>query len=153
MRLEDERTLAYAEWGDGSGLPIFHYHGSSSSRPEHLLQAEVLDGVRLVTIDRPGHGLSDFQPERTLLDWPEDVAALADKLEIDRFAVSGWSAGGPNALACAYRIPERLTGVGLISSVGPYDRPAATAGMDRFNKVALAMSRRVPWAVNRRLRR
>ena len=35
-----------------------------------------------MTIDRPGHGLSDFQPERTLLDWPEDVAALADHLEI-----------------------------------------------------------------------
>ena len=151
MRLDDGRTLAYAEWGDRSGFPLFHYHGSSSSRLEHPLQPEVLEGVRLVTIDRPGHGLSDFQPKRTLLDWPEDVAALADHLGIDRFAVSGWSAGAPYALACAYRIPERLTGVGLISSLGPYDRPAATAGMDRFNKVALAMSRRVPWAVNRRL--
>ena len=151
LRLEDGRALAYAEWGDASGLPLFHYHGSSSSRLEHPLQPGVLEGVRLVTIDRPGHGLSDFQPERTLLHWPEDVAALADHLEIDRFAVSGWSAGGPYALACAYRIPERLTGVGVISSLGPHDRPGATAGMDRFNKVALAMSRRLPWAVNRRL--
>ncbi len=59
----------------------------------------------------------------------------------------------PYALACAYRNPERLTAVGLVSSFGPYDRPAATAGMDRFNKVALAMARRMPWAVNRHLMR
>ncbi len=151
MRLEDGRTLGYAEWGDVSGVPLIHFHGSSSSRLERPLQAEALDGVRLVTIDRPGHGLSSFQPERTLLDWPQDVAALADHLGIDRFALSGWSAGGPYALACAYRIPERLTAVGLVSCVGPYDRPAATAGMDRFNKMALAMARRVPWVVFRRL--
>ena len=89
----------------------------------------------------PGHGLSDFQPNRTLLEWPEDVAALANHLGIETFAVSGWSAGGPYALVCAYRIPERVTAVELISSAGPYDRPAATAGMDRTNKVALAMAR------------
>ena len=106
-----------------------------------------------MTIDRPGHGLSDYQPQRTLLDWPRDVTAVADHLGIERFAASGWSFGGPYALACAYRIPERLTAVGLISSFGPYDRPGATAGMDRSSKMALAMARRVPWAVNRQLMR
>ncbi len=149
LRLESGRSLGYAEWGDASGFPLFHFHGSSSSRLEHPVQEGVLSGVRLVTIDRPGHGLSDFQSGRTLLGWPQDVSALADHLGIERFAVSGWSAGGPYALACAYRIPERLTSVGLVSSFGPYDRPGATAGMDRFNKVALAMARRMPWTVTR----
>ena len=153
LRLEDGRTLGFAEWGDASGVPLVHFHGSSSSRLERPLQREALEGVRLVTIDRPGHGLSDFQPDRTLLDWPQDVAALADRLGIERFAVSGWSAGGPYALACAYRIPEQLTAVGVVSAVGPYDRPAATAGMDRFNKIALVMARRMPWAVTRQLTR
>ncbi len=149
IRLKDGRTLGYAEWGDTSGFPLVHFHGSSSSRLEHPVHPEALEGVRLVTIDRPGHGHSEFQPERTLLDWPVDVAELADQLGIERFAVTGWSAGGPHALACAYRIPERITTVGLVSSFGPYDRPGATAGMDRFNKVALAMARRMPWAVTR----
>ena len=108
LRLESGRSLGYAEWGDASGFPLVHFHGSSSSRLEHPVQPEVLEGVRLVTIDRPGHGLSEFQPERTLLDWPRDVAALTDHLGIERFAVSGWSAGGPYALACAYRMPEQL---------------------------------------------
>ena len=153
LRLAGGRTLGYAEWGDTSGYPLLHFHGSSSSRLERPMQPEVLAGVRLVTVDRPGHGLSGFQPNRTLLDWPEDIAALANHLGIDRFAVSGWSFGGPYALVCAYRIPERLTAVGLISSFGPPNQPAATAGMDRSNKMAFAMARRVPWAVNRRLMR
>ena len=153
LRLEDGRTLGYAEWGDPSGYPLLHFHGSSSSRLEHPVQKETLAGVRLVTVDRPGHGLSDFQPKRTLLEWPDDVAALANHLGIDRFAVSGWSFGGPYAMVCAYRIPERLTAVGLISSFGPPDQPAATAGMDRSNKMAFAMARRMPWAVNRQLMR
>ena len=151
LRLDSGRSLGYAEWGDASGFPLVHFHGSSSSRLEHPVQPEALEGVRLVTIDRPGHGLSDFQPERTLLDWPQDVAALTDHLGIERFAVSGWSAGGPYALACASRIPERLTAVGLVASFGPYDRPGATEGMDRFNKVALAMARHMPWSVTRQV--
>ncbi|MDJ0497340.1 MAG: alpha/beta hydrolase [Acidimicrobiia bacterium] len=99
LRLEGGRALGYAEWGDASGFPLFHFHGSSSSRLERPVQPDVLSAVRLVTIDRPGHGLSDFQPDRSLLDWPEDIAALADHLGIEGFAVSGWSFGGPYALA------------------------------------------------------
>lgn len=43
------------------------------------------------------------------LDWPDDVADLADELELDRFVVLGGSGGGPFAAACAFRIPARLT--------------------------------------------
>jgi hypothetical protein len=53
LRLESGRSLGYAEWGDASGFPLVHFHGSSSSRLEHPVQQEVLAGVRLVTIDRP----------------------------------------------------------------------------------------------------
>jgi pimeloyl-ACP methyl ester carboxylesterase len=73
------------------------------------------------------------------------VSALADHLAIEKFAVSGWSFGGPNALVCAHKIPERLTAVGVISSFAPYDRPNATAGAALFNKVSLGMARRMPW--------
>ncbi len=54
-------------------------------------------------------GLSTFKPYRRLLDWPDGVVELADNLPLDRFAVVGFSGGGPYALACAYKIPHRLT--------------------------------------------
>ena len=151
LTLKDGRTLAYAEWGDPDGSPVFHFHGSSSSRLEHPHLESFLAGVRLVTVDRPGHGMSDFQPRRRLSDWPKDVEALADHLGFDKFAVSGWSFGGPHALACAWAIPDRLTAAGLISSFAPYDRPDSTAGMARFNKIALWLARWMPFGFARQL--
>lgn len=151
LTLSGGRTLGFAEWGDPDGRPVIHFHGSSSSRLEHPPLESSLVGVRLVTVDRPGHGLSSFQPKRQLLDWPKDVVALADQLNISRFAVSGWSFGGPYAMACARSIPDRLTAVGLISSFAPYDRPGSTAGMARFNKIALGLARWLPWQLGRQL--
>ena len=151
LTLSDGRTLGFAEWGDPVGKPIFHFHGSSSSRLEHPPFEGSLAGVRLITVDRPGHGLSDFQPNRQLLDWPKDVVALAEHLDIARFAVSGWSFGGPYAIACASAIPDRLSAVGLISSFAPYDRPNATAGAARFIKIALGLARWLPWRLGRQL--
>jgi pimeloyl-ACP methyl ester carboxylesterase len=50
--------------------------------------------ISFVSVDRPGHGLSDPQPNRTLLGWADDIRQLADHLQIDQFYVEGWSAGG-----------------------------------------------------------
>lgn len=80
LRLEDGRSLGFAEWGDHAGTPVFHFHGSSSSRLERPVDPGSLEGVRLVTVDRPGHGLSEFQPERRLVDWPSDVTHASSEL-------------------------------------------------------------------------
>lgn len=65
-------------------------------------------GFRLITPDRPGIGASTYQSRRELLDYPHDVAQLADALGIDRFIHMGWSSGGSRTLACAYALPERV---------------------------------------------
>jgi pimeloyl-ACP methyl ester carboxylesterase len=88
-------------------------------------------------------GLSDFQPGRTLLDWPDDVLELATALDLDRFAVLGISGGGPYAAACAWRLPDRLTRTGIVSCLAPLDVPAATEGMSRQNRFALTVAGRV----------
>jgi pimeloyl-ACP methyl ester carboxylesterase len=143
--LKDGRTLAYAEWGDPAGKPVFHFHGSSGSRLERPPDENMLEDIRLITIDRPGHGLSDFKPDFQLLEWPGHVTALADHLGLDDFAVEGWSFGGPYAMVCAFKIPERVNAAGLISSFAPYNRPNSTEGMASFNKLALGMAHRTPW--------
>jgi len=121
LRLRDGRALAYLEVGQRDGTPVIHCHGSPSSRLEVLLLADQATqlNVRLIGLDRPGIGYSDPKPESGLLGWPDDVAEAADQLGIERFAVSGLSGGGPFALACAYKIPQRLTACGLISPVAP----------------------------------
>ena len=121
IRLKDGRSLAYAEYGDPTGKPLFFFHGGNDSRLEAAILHETAQqmGVRVIAPDRPGYGRSTFQPNRTFLDWPNDVAQLADALSISRFAVAGHSGGGPHAAAVAHDLPERLAGVALISSAAP----------------------------------
>jgi pimeloyl-ACP methyl ester carboxylesterase len=81
VRLRDGRNVGIAVVGD-EGSPILHCHGSGSSRLEVELlttQAEQA-GVRLMALDRPGIGRSDPKPGYRLLDWPDDVAEVADHL-------------------------------------------------------------------------
>jgi pimeloyl-ACP methyl ester carboxylesterase len=119
--LSDERVLGFSQYGDPLGKPVFFFHGGAGSRLEHPAQVCAV-GVRIIAIDRPGHGLSDYQPERQLLDWPLDVAQLADHLQIDRFYVLGWSAGGPYALACAYMLPDRVLAGAVAAGMAPTNR-------------------------------
>jgi len=146
LTLQDGRALGFAECGDPAGVAVFHFHASGSSRLERPAEASLLIdlGIRFVTADRPGHGLSDPQPERTLLDWPADVAQLADHLGIDQFFVMGWSAGGAPALACAVKLPERVRAAALVSSVSPPDCPGPYKGLPFANRVWKFGARRMP---------
>jgi pimeloyl-ACP methyl ester carboxylesterase len=139
----DGRRLGYAEYGEADGKPVFLFHGNPGSRYEWLRVAgsETLRRLRAIAPDRPGFGLSDFQPRRTHLDWAKDVAALADNLGLDKFAVIGFSAGGAHALACAAAMPERVARLGLISCVAPLDVPGITEGMSWPNKRELLLAR------------
>ena len=132
IQLSDGRTLGYAEYGVPEGKPIMYFHGHPSSRldwalfdPDYTLSQT---GIRLIAPDRPGHGLSDFQTSRALLDWPDTVIELADRLGLDSFAVLGISGGGPYAAACAYKIPDRLTNVGIVCGMGPAEAEGAKQG-------------------------
>jgi pimeloyl-ACP methyl ester carboxylesterase len=144
--LKDGRTLAYAEFGDLTGKPVFFYHGTPGSRffrpPDRTTEEQ---GVHLITVDRPGYGLSTFQAGRRILDWPGDVAQLASHLGIGRFAVAGHSGGGPYVAACAYALPERVTAAAILSGAGPVEAPDATLGMSRLNKAGFTFGKYIPW--------
>jgi pimeloyl-ACP methyl ester carboxylesterase len=149
--LKDGRRLAYAEYGDPDGKPLFLFHGVPGSRifrpPLDDLTAR--KNVRLITVDRPGYGGSDFRPGRRIRDWPADVSDLADALGLDRFAVCGHSGGGPYGLACAAFIPKRLAAAGLISSLGPPDSPGMLNGIVLLNRLGFTVGRRLPWPLFR----
>lgn len=150
IRLPDGRQLGYAEYGDPKGMPLLFFHGTPGSR----LRLSHIDplardlGVRVVAPERPGFGLSDFQPKRTLLDWVHDVEVLADRLRLERFATMGISSGGPYVAATAYKLPDRVTKAALISTGGPLTLPDATRGMRSTDRLGVRLARSGPWAVN-----
>ena len=146
LRLRDGRRLGYAEYGDRVGVPVLFFHGTPGSRRVAQVAHEVATrlAVRIIAPDRPGFGLSDFQPARKLIDWPADVVQLADALGLERFAVAGVSGGGPYVATCASRIADRLTRAGIISGMGPLDDPALTAGLRFGYRTGLGVVRTAP---------
>jgi len=127
----------FAEWGDPGGVPVFFLHGSPGSRfSRHYDERLFVElGVRLITYDRPGYGGSDRHCGRRTVDCVSDVEAIADCLEIDRFAVRGASGGGRHALAVAARLPGRVTRAACSVSPAPYEALGAdwVEGMDPEN--------------------
>lgn len=144
--LKDERRLGFAEYGGTSGKAVFHFNGSGGSRLEHPSDLSILTdlGIRLISTDRPGHGISDPQLGRKLLDWPDDIGQLADHLGVDKFFVEGWSAGGPHALACAHKLPERVLAGALISGLAPPDGPNPYEGLPLPNRMLMIIARKLP---------
>jgi pimeloyl-ACP methyl ester carboxylesterase len=146
IRLHDGRALAYAEWGPADGRPVLHFHGVPDGRFSWGGGAACEDrGVRLIAVDRPGVGESDPKPGRSVADWPADVEELAEQLELDRFAVSGWSAGGAYALACAHELQPRIDAVALVSGAGRLDLPGFVEQMS--TAAAWRLAARVPSAM------
>jgi len=146
--LRDGRTLAYVERGDAAGLPIVYCHGVPSSRAEADVYgiAETLAalGVRLIVPDRPGIGLSDVQPNRTLADWADDVRDLASQLGIESFAVVGASGGAPYALACGTRLRDQVCAVGIIGGIAPPDAPGVLAAYRAPLRIMFRLGHRAP---------
>lgn len=158
LALSDGRTLAYASFGadprasTATAAPVtttvFYFHGFPASRLEAALwhAAALRLNVQLIAADRPGVGLSTFQPARTLLDWPSDVLALADHLHVERFGVLGASGGAPYVLACAKSLPEaRLRAAAVVS--GLYPVALGTGGMLWEGRMLLWVASRMAPAV------
>jgi pimeloyl-ACP methyl ester carboxylesterase len=145
ITLRDGRRLSFAESGAADGRPVVLFHGIPGSRllrhPDDGITRRL--GVRLIVPDRPGMGGSAFQADRTFLDWPADVSALADALDLGPFAVLGISGGAPYAAACGVALARRLTHVGISSGVGQLDAPGAMEGMLPSNRLGYTVARRM----------
>lgn len=147
--LPDGRRLAYAEFGAPAGKPVFYFHGYPGSRLEARFADRIANaaGARLIAADRPGMGMSDYLPGRTLLGWAGDAGALADHLRIDEFSVVGVSGGAPYALACALELPDRIRSTTVVSGVGP---PGAmgVASATTTSGLGLRLAGRIPWTAS-----
>ena len=129
--LRDGRKLGYAEYGDSLGIPVFYFHGGQESRlSSAFMHSEAQQmGIRIISPERPGIGLSSFQPNREFLDWPDDIEQLADDLNIDQFSIFGLSGGAPHVLACLSKIPDRVINASIVCGAAPYNFEGSLDGM------------------------
>lgn len=148
LKLRNGRMLGYAEYGDPGGYPVMHFHGLPSSRFEmHRPAIDEIAGrlhARIIVADRPGIGLSDYQPY-SIATWPDIVIELADQLKLERFAVMSLSSGGKFVVACAWKIPQRLTHVTVVSGTAPFDLPGVKATLSKQDNQVYGLADKAPW--------
>jgi len=154
FQLPDRRKLGYALYGPDDGQPIFYFHGTPSSRLEPLVInaynkniEELLQKfhLRLVAVDRPGIGLSDFNPAGDFQSFARDVYNLARHLQILTAKVLCWSGGGPFALAFAFYFRQLIKTVYIITGfTQSFGDPNIFRHM-HANKYYFMAAKKFPW--------
>ena len=121
-------TLSAIELGDPEGKPVLAVHGWLDNAASFIPLAEKLEGIRLVAIDLPGHGLSSHRPEGWSYDvwhYVEDLLDIVEVLKWSSFGLIGHSLGAVICtMAAATVFKKRVTGLVLIDGISPAPRLA-----------------------------
>jgi len=142
LRLKDGRRLEWDELGSSHGAPVIVFHDRIDTHPDYELATGA--GLRMIVPKRPGaHGF-DHLPDRTFMDWPDDIRQLADHMGLENFSLIGLSEGGPYALACINQIPERIRYLSLVSCMAPVRSERDLEGMLPLNHMIMRIAHHAP---------
>lgn len=149
LSLPGGQRTSWREYGAATGEPLIFCNGWPGSSEQgmclHALGERL--GFRIIAPDRPGFGRSTPQPGRGLLDWPPMVAAIADHLNLQKFALMGISGGGPYVLATAWALGSRVRAVCLCCTAVPTHLPEARGGLHAGYRGLLKMNEIAPTGV------
>ncbi len=130
IRLEGSSgVLAARRWRMGD-VPVLAFHGWLDNAGTFDRLAPYLEGLDLVCVDFPGHGLSDHRPPGAayhFVDWVAEVFAVADDMGWERFCLVGHSMGAAVSALAAGTFPERIINLVLIEGLGPFTSPEEDA--------------------------
>ncbi|HOO64132.1 MAG TPA: alpha/beta hydrolase [Synergistaceae bacterium] len=143
--------LAFHEYGDPRGRPIFFYHGTGSHLQATALHKPGLrQGFRIIAPDRPGVSHSEFRKGWTPLEYARDMTELADFLGISTFGALGISGGGPTLLASAFAVPERLDWVVDLACATPvYGDSGMRRHLGKADRFYAVLGTRLPLGIFR----
>jgi pimeloyl-ACP methyl ester carboxylesterase len=124
-RLErpDGRVVAWSEYGDPDGFPLLRVPGTPGGR--YSLRADRTPwqdrNLWVITTERPGFGASTPLPGRGFAAPADDLAAILDRLGIERLHVIGGSGSAPHQLAFAAQHPDRVRAMTVLVGAAPID--------------------------------
>jgi pimeloyl-ACP methyl ester carboxylesterase len=157
VQAADGRNVRVYDDGASGGFPVIVHHGTPATGRFYAAHVEDARqrGIRLIGYDRAGFGDSTPRPGRIVADVVEDVAAISDALQVERFATWGVSGGGPHALACAALMPDRVAAAATLAAYAPIDAEGLDwpAGMGDINLETIAAMRAGPEAHEEYVRR
>ncbi|WP_312929149.1 alpha/beta fold hydrolase [Stutzerimonas nitrititolerans] len=129
LRLPHLEVAAHL-YGPENGRPVIALHGWLDNAASFSRLAPLLNGVRIVALDLPGHGLSDHRPPGAgynIWDYAYDILQTAEQFGWQRFSLLGHSLGGIVSVLLAGAMPERIERLALIDGLIPYTGEAESA--------------------------
>ena len=115
--------LSGLAWGPEDGKRVLGLHGWLDNAATLAPLADFLDeGIRLISLDLPGHGLSSRLPPGCayhFVDWVPTVFDAADALGWETFSLMGHSMGAGISTMAAGACPDRIESVVLLDGLGP----------------------------------
>ena len=141
-----DRVVGVYEYGDPAGAPVMALHGTPACGAGFAWADEPARerGLRVIAPDRPGVGLSSPIESWEVADYPAELSALADALNLDQFAVWGYSGGGPYAAACAALLGDRVTHVAVAAGMGQMGVWAQADDFEKTDRQMLGLAVRRP---------
>lgn len=146
LSLGNRGELGYSDTGDPNGIPVIMMHASTGSRLQQHPQFQLLieKGIRLITPERPGFGLSTPSSNWAMEDFAQNIGLLADRLGIERFIVAGFCGGAPYALQTSQTLADRVIHTCLISPITPYHPINLMYGVKASNKLLANIALKTP---------
>lgn len=144
FRLKSGRHLGYRELGNPQGIPLVFFHGfpGSSVQATIIEDQSVYAPFRVIAVDRPGFGDSEYDSARTIKTFARDIGELLDSLGIEKFHVLAVSGGNPYGFACAHELTGRVLSINSVSGLGPLFEPEFLADMKYVLRMGLQVSTR-----------
>ncbi|MBI9106148.1 MAG: alpha/beta hydrolase [Spirochaetales bacterium] len=123
--IKNETVICYSKGGGDTTLFFIHGNSSSSQLFEKQLESELSEQFRLVAVDLPGHGASDYaiEPEKSygFAGLADIIAGVSVSMKLENVIYIGHSLGGHILLQEGYRLPA-LAGIVVFGST-PFDLP------------------------------
>jgi 3-oxoadipate enol-lactonase len=131
IQLKNGNQIAFQDVGNQDVIVLLHGFCGSSDYWNKVIPP-LSESYRVIAVDLRGHGESSAPDEVYNMElFAEDVAQLAEELELPRFHLFGHSLGGYVTLAFVEKYADKLAGFGLIHSTAFPDTEAAKANRDK----------------------
>lgn len=143
--LPDGRLLSWTEFGSPKGTPVLVLEGLTGGLPYHPPHQDwyLERNLRVITLIRPGHGISTYKPNLGFTGLIGDIKYLLKYLHIERPTVAAYCCGGTYALCAAATEPTLFKQVGVLGCTVPIEHWELNK-LDSMHKLFLNMYRISP---------
>lgn len=115
-------SIKARQFGNPNGIKVLGLHGWLDNANTFELFEPYLEGIHLVAIDLPGHGLSDHRSQHTsyyLWEYVNDVLEILKQLAWDKPSILAHSMGTGVAAILAATFPKMVGKLCFLDGLGP----------------------------------